>query len=174
MYQKWTVKFYFPWSCHELESYKIYRNRFNNNPSREVTIVPLFLLPPRIFRATIRTSRRGLGIFLVTTMSRRALEPNQSPIRWVRGALSLRAKRPVREADHSPPSSAEIKELVELYFHSPNTPSWRGAWLSTGTNLHLPLTCFLSTAPTFLSSFLRSFFPSCLSLSNSSLHSRRN
>jgi hypothetical protein len=32
-----------------------------------------------------------------------------------------------READHSPPSS--IKECVELYLHSPNTPSWRGAQL---------------------------------------------
>jgi hypothetical protein len=31
-----------------------------------------------------------------------------------------------READHSPPSSAEVKEWVELYVHSPNTPSWRG------------------------------------------------
>jgi hypothetical protein len=34
-----------------------------------------------------------------------------------------------READHSPPSSAEVKEWVELYLHSPNTPSWRGAEL---------------------------------------------
>jgi hypothetical protein len=34
-----------------------------------------------------------------------------------------------READHSPPSSAEVKELVELYVHSPNTPSWRSAQL---------------------------------------------
>jgi hypothetical protein len=33
------------------------------------------------------------------------------------------------EADHSPPSSTEVKEWVELYFHSPNTPSWRGALL---------------------------------------------
>jgi hypothetical protein len=32
-----------------------------------------------------------------------------------------------READHSPPSSAEVKEWVELYLHSSNTPSWRGA-----------------------------------------------
>jgi hypothetical protein len=37
--------------------------------------------------------------------------------------------RPGREADHSPPSSAEVKKWVELYFHSPNTPSWRGAKL---------------------------------------------
>jgi hypothetical protein len=34
-----------------------------------------------------------------------------------------------READHPPPSSAEVKEGVELYLHSPNTPSWRGAQL---------------------------------------------
>jgi hypothetical protein len=38
-------------------------------------------------------------------------------------------KQPGREADHSPPSSAEVKEWVELYLHSPNTPSWRGAQL---------------------------------------------
>jgi hypothetical protein len=34
-----------------------------------------------------------------------------------------------READHSPLSSAEVKEWVELYLHSPNTPSWRGTQL---------------------------------------------
>jgi hypothetical protein len=38
-------------------------------------------------------------------------------------ALSLGVKRPGCEADHSPPSSAEVKEWVELYIHSPNTPS---------------------------------------------------
>jgi hypothetical protein len=32
--------------------------------------------------------------------------------------LSLGVKRPGREADHSPPSSAEVKEWVELYLHS--------------------------------------------------------
>jgi len=34
-----------------------------------------------------------------------------------------------READHLPPSSAEVKDWVELYLHSPNTLSWRGAQL---------------------------------------------
>jgi len=29
--------------------------------------------------------------------------------------------------DHSHPYSAEVKECVELYIFSPNTPSWRGA-----------------------------------------------
>jgi hypothetical protein len=33
--------------------------------------------------------------------------------------LFLRVKRPGREADHTPPSSAEVKECVELYLHSP-------------------------------------------------------
>jgi hypothetical protein len=27
-----------------------------------------------------------------------------------------------REGDHSPPTSAEVKEWVELYIHSPNMP----------------------------------------------------
>jgi hypothetical protein len=68
-----------------------------------------------------------MGIFLFVTASRTALGPTQPPIQWVPGALSLVLKRPGREADHSPPSSAEVKECVELYLHSPNTPSWRGA-----------------------------------------------
>jgi hypothetical protein len=61
----------------------------------------------------------GLGIFLFTTMSRMDLEPTQPPIQWVPGALSLGAKRPGRETDHSTPSSSKVKELVELYLHSP-------------------------------------------------------
>jgi hypothetical protein len=43
-----------------------------------------------------------------------------------------------READHSPPSSAEIKEWVELYLHSPSTPSWRGAQGEHRDNFTLP------------------------------------
>jgi hypothetical protein len=39
----------------------------------------------------------------------------------------LDGKAAGREADHSAPFSAEVKECVELYFHSSNTPSWRGA-----------------------------------------------
>jgi hypothetical protein len=36
-------------------------------------------------------------------------------------------KRPGHEADHSLPSTAEVKIWGELYLHSRNTPSWRGA-----------------------------------------------
>jgi hypothetical protein len=71
-------------------------------------------------------SRRELGISLSTTASGTTLGPTQPPIEWVSGPLSLRLKRPGREADHSPPSTAEVKECVELYIQTPNTPSWRG------------------------------------------------
>jgi hypothetical protein len=65
----------------------------------------------------------GLRIFLLDTASRPALRPTQRAL----GALSLAVKRPGREADHSPQSSAEVNECVELYLHSLNTSSWRGA-----------------------------------------------
>jgi hypothetical protein len=41
---------------------------------------------------------------------RKALGPTQPPIQWVPGALSVGIKRPGREANYSPPSSAEVKE----------------------------------------------------------------
>jgi hypothetical protein len=58
---------------------------------------------------------------------RTTLGHTQPPIEWLPGDLSLRVKRPGREADHSPPPSAKIKEWVEVYLHFPNTPSWRDA-----------------------------------------------
>jgi hypothetical protein len=50
-----------------------------------------------------------LSIFLFTTASRTALGPTQPPIQWIRAALSLGVKRPGHEVDHSPPSSAKVK-----------------------------------------------------------------
>jgi hypothetical protein len=79
-------------------------------------------------------SQRGLRIILFSTASRPALEPTQPPIQWKPEALSLGVKRPGSEANHSPPPSAEVKEWVELYLHSHNTPSWRGAQLKHRDN----------------------------------------
>jgi hypothetical protein len=53
--------------------------------------------------------------------------PASYPMGTGGGALSLDVKRPGREANHSPPCSAEVKECVELYLHFHNTSSWRGA-----------------------------------------------
>jgi hypothetical protein len=49
--------------------------------------------------ATVSFSRRTLF----------PLRPTQPPVQWVPGALSLGVKRPGRGTDHSPPSSAEVK-----------------------------------------------------------------
>jgi hypothetical protein len=55
---------------------------------------------------------KGLGIFLFTIASRTALgPPPQPPNQRVTGDLSLGVKRPGREADHSPPSSDEVKNM---------------------------------------------------------------
>jgi hypothetical protein len=68
-------------------------------------------------------SRQRLGIFLFTAASRQALGPSQSPIQWIPGALFLGVKQPAREADHSTSLLCRGQECVELYLHSPNTPS---------------------------------------------------
>jgi hypothetical protein len=49
--------------------------------------------------------------FLFSTSSRPALGSAQPRIQWVPGALSPGLKRPVREADHSPPDSAKVKKM---------------------------------------------------------------
>jgi hypothetical protein len=49
--------------------------------------------------------------FLFYTSSRPALGSTQPPVQWVLGALSSRVKRQGREADHSPPASAEVKKM---------------------------------------------------------------
>jgi hypothetical protein len=50
-----------------------------------------------------------IELFLHATTSRPALGLNQPPFQWVPVALSLGVKRQGREADHSPPFSAEVK-----------------------------------------------------------------
>jgi hypothetical protein len=59
-------------------------------------------------------------------VSRPALGPTQPPVQWVPGVLSQGVKaRPGRDADRSPPSSAEVVYELELYLLSPQAPPWR-------------------------------------------------
>jgi hypothetical protein len=53
--------------------------------------------------------RVPVGSRIFSTSSRPALGSTQPPIQWVPVALSPGVKRPGREADHSPPTSAEVK-----------------------------------------------------------------
>jgi hypothetical protein len=66
--------------------------------------------------------RQELGIFLFINASRLAFKPIQPPIQCVPGALSLGVKWLRREADHSPPSSAEIKYACNYTSNSLNAP----------------------------------------------------
>jgi hypothetical protein len=63
-------------------------------------------------------SQWGLWIYLFTTVSRTALGPTQPPIQWVPGAFSLGVKWLLCEADHSPSSSAKVKNA----WHYTSTP----------------------------------------------------
>jgi hypothetical protein len=71
-----------------------------------------------------------MDTFLLATTSRPALWPTQPPIQWVPRTLSPEVKRPGREAYHSPPSSAEVKNARSYT----STPSYVFmAWcLNTG------------------------------------------
>jgi hypothetical protein len=100
-------------------------------PSPEVKNVWSYTsTPPVVFMAWCLVKHRD--DFTLHHRVRMVLGPTQPPIQWVPGALSLGVKRPGHEANRSPPSSAEVKEWVELYLHSPNTPE------SDAASPHLP------------------------------------
>jgi hypothetical protein len=90
-------------------------------------------------------SQYGLEIFLFITASRLVLGPTQPPIQWVQLSLSLVVKRPGRDADHSPPTSAE----VELYIPSPSMPPWHGAQLKKKHRDDFILITFTSRWPKY-------------------------
>jgi hypothetical protein len=62
--------------------------------------------------------RAAVSSFFHITASRPALVPTQPAIQLVPGAISPRLKRPEREANSSPPSSAEAKNSWIYNFHS--------------------------------------------------------
>jgi hypothetical protein len=47
-----------------------------------------------------------------------APRPTQSPIQWLPGTISPRVNVQGGEADHPPPSGAEVREM-QLYLHFP-------------------------------------------------------
>jgi hypothetical protein len=86
-----------------------------------------------------RTGRPGFDprqrqrIFPLTSASRQALGPTQPPVQW--SSFPGGRTRSGRDADHSPPSSAEVKKEQELYLLSPRCASMG----RNGTALPLPL-----------------------------------
>ena len=52
-------------------------------------------------------------------------DPGSHPASYTMGTRSFSGvQRPERGVDHPPPSSAEVKERVELYLYSHSEPSW--------------------------------------------------
>jgi hypothetical protein len=82
--------------------------QFAPTPKPQKRIFPS-VFPTVILYAFLITRR--LRIFLFTTASRMALGPTQPPIQWEPGLFPWGVKRPGREADHSPPSSAKVKNV---------------------------------------------------------------
>jgi hypothetical protein len=78
---------------------------------------------------------RGVGVrvpvgarFLLHHSVQTSSAATQPPLQWPSGALSPDVKRPGREADHSPPASAEFKICRSIYeYELPYTPSLRSA-----------------------------------------------
>ena len=71
----------------------------------------------------------GLGIEFrwgrdVPHSSRPALGPTQPRVQWVPGFFFPGVKWPGRGVNHQPPSSADVKERVELYLYSSTGLSW--------------------------------------------------
>jgi hypothetical protein len=64
----------------------------------------------RLERAGRNSSPGGGKNFYFFISSKAALGPIQPPTQWVQGALSQGVKRPRREADRSPPTTAEVKK----------------------------------------------------------------
>jgi len=77
--------------------------------------------------------RQEQKILPFATASTLDLWPTQSPIQYVPWTFSPEVKRPEREADHSPPSSAEIKNVWS--YISPLSISLHGLVLNEKTDL---------------------------------------
>jgi hypothetical protein len=94
--------------------------RFTRGPYRKLTVLikPIPIYPVSRDSDWLRAGQqRGRSSspcrvknFLFSTSSRPALGPTQPHTQWVPGALSPGVKRPGREADHSPPTTTEIKK----------------------------------------------------------------
>jgi len=77
---------------------------------------------------------KGKRIFLLATASRPTLGPTQSPTQWLPGV-----KRSGREADHSPPSSAEV-EVKNAWSYTSTPPIAFMAWCLVKHRNNFPFT----------------------------------
>jgi hypothetical protein len=96
-----------------------------------------------------------IGLFLFDTASRPALGPIQPPIQRLPGDLFLWVKRPGCEADHSPPSIAEIKKA----WSCPSTPQYVSVESCLNKRYVLMAWCLVKHRDSFTFSFTFSGSP---------------
>jgi hypothetical protein len=103
------------------------------DPSVQLTTSPSLLMCQFSVKFRVQFSRFSSFFFGI----RPNMGPTHPPIQWVLRALSPKVKRPESEADHSPPSSADVKECVDLCLHPPTR--LHGTVLSYSTGITLSL-----------------------------------
>jgi hypothetical protein len=92
------------------------------------TFYPTYKLSSTFYLCRDKSVRIGTGYQLDSrgTASRQTMRLTQPPIQLVTGTLSPGVKRPGSEANHSPPSSTEVKNGGAAPPH-PHTSSWPDA-----------------------------------------------
>ena len=95
------------------------------------------------YSATIASFHVLANPLFTTTTSRPVLEPIHLPLSWLPVVSFLGVKRPGREVDHSPPSSAAVNKiwsyiLLHLYAFM--------AWTGKAVPLPSPTSCLLVVA----------------------------
>jgi hypothetical protein len=100
---------------------------FSTCTKRGCEVPGRILFRARLYSTGLRAGHRdsrvrfptGSGNFSLHHRVQNGSGAHQPPYPIGNGAVSLGVKRPGRETDHSPSSSAEVKEYLELCLHSP-------------------------------------------------------
>jgi hypothetical protein len=94
----------------------------SRRPHTRLPDFPIYVVKDSQYSVWLQTGRPGFdpdwgkGFFL------QLLCPTQSPVQWVPGFSPGGKVRPGRDADHSPSSSAEVKNEYELHAAPPPPP----------------------------------------------------
>ena len=114
-------------SAQRRERVRDWIKKVSSSLSSELTLLIVsscvFLFYHQCYYFNILCKKKFVPLSDFPHLSRLPLEPTQPPTQWV-PILSWGVKRPGCGSDHPTPSSAEVKERVELYIYSPSGASW--------------------------------------------------
>jgi hypothetical protein len=117
-----------------LSNIKVRENLFSGRETDNMKLIGIILYlfvakRPKKKRKGYGLDGRVVGVRVpVSTSSRPVLGLTQPHTQWVTGVLSPGLKGPGSEADHSRPTSDEVRNVWICTF-TPHTSSWRSAYL---------------------------------------------